>query len=487
MNKKLLFIPLLALVGGLVVGCVPTQTNTSDSSESNTTDTSTLPEWVDYVHNGSVTLQIDYQGKDFYKDGIGEMNLHMCIDGDTAHFKPVNTSTSSENVKARFYGIDTPESTGKVQMWGKEASLFTQEKLENAAANGTIVVSTYYDSYGAPIPDSTGERYVSLVWINEEKKNAPYDELVLLNLWIVQEGLSWVKNVLEVPAYADTFYAAENQARAYKLCLFSDEIPPHWPTGEYEMTSLLDLKRETVKLLTDPTYESVFDNKKVIIQGTVAGFANHILYLQDYFSEDVSGTPGGEYAGINIFVGMSPIPSKYTTKNTYLEIHGLAQYSENFGFQITDTEGRYPIVANDSVETNTKILFTAEENVDEHKLYEFQYTASELSKVVSEQNYESLYCAVRVTDAITIRDAYVASSNEITLYVENCEFQIYLTFMYRGDPNSPSWYWTKPEEFIGQSFYLNGIYTYHKTSSGKIVYQVNPITNNDLVWTGASA
>jgi len=201
--------------------------------------------WVDYAHDGTVSLALDYKNRDFYKDGIGEVTLKTCIDGDTAHFYPVVKTTSSLAIKSRYYGIDTPESTGRIQPWGKPASDFNKEKLKNAAANGTIVVSSAQDDYGEPIPDSTGSRYVSLIWINETKKNAAFNELYLLNLEIVQEGYSWVKNVQDMPQYADTFYKAEKQAQTYKLNLFSGEDDPTMDHGDFKDTSLLNLKYDT--------------------------------------------------------------------------------------------------------------------------------------------------------------------------------------------------------------------------------------------------
>ena len=61
----------------------------------------------DYTKDGSVTLQLDFQGKDFYTDGIGEFELAHCIDGDTAHFTPKVDKTNQGLMKARFFGIDT--------------------------------------------------------------------------------------------------------------------------------------------------------------------------------------------------------------------------------------------------------------------------------------------------------------------------------------------------------------------------------------------
>ena len=242
--------------------------------------------WIDYAAGNDVKLNLDYKGWDFYKDGIGQFNLRTAIDGDTAHFEPLVDGDHIGTMKARFFGIDTPESTGKVQEWGKPASNYTKEKLEEANANGTIVVSSAQDNYGKPEPDSTGSRYVSLVWINLTKKNAPKEELQLLNLMIVQEGLSWVKNVQSMPQYSETFYAAQNQAEKYKLCLHSGESDPYFNFGDYEDVSLIDIKKEIQETLADPDHTNKYNNAKIRFQGSVAGFINHILYIQDYVLYD---------------------------------------------------------------------------------------------------------------------------------------------------------------------------------------------------------
>ena len=67
----------------------------------------------------------------------------MFIDGDTTHFY-INQSGNYNNIsktpgidgvlKARYLGVNTPESTGKIEEWGKKASKFTQEKLATATS-----------------------------------------------------------------------------------------------------------------------------------------------------------------------------------------------------------------------------------------------------------------------------------------------------------------------------------------------------------------
>ena len=60
-----------------------------------------------------------------------EVTLKKCVDGDTAWF-----ILNGEEIKIRFLAIDTPESTTKVEEYGKEASeyvcnlLTVSEKIE---------------------------------------------------------------------------------------------------------------------------------------------------------------------------------------------------------------------------------------------------------------------------------------------------------------------------------------------------------------------
>ena len=55
------------------------------------------------------------------------VTLNKCVDGDTAWF-----NINGEKIKARFLAIDTPESTNKIEPYGKEASEFTCNLLKNA-------------------------------------------------------------------------------------------------------------------------------------------------------------------------------------------------------------------------------------------------------------------------------------------------------------------------------------------------------------------
>ena len=446
----------------------------SEPSEEPSSEPSSELEWVDYVHDSNVELLLDYKGKDFYADGVGEVELKTAIDGDTAHFYPVVDTTSNDVIKARFYGIDTPESTGQVQPWGRPASYFTKDRLKEAK---TIVLSSPSKIYEPPQTDSTGGRYVSLVWVSEHE-NATIDQLVCLNLWIVQEGYSYVRNLSDIPEYVDTFIAAEDQAKAFKKNMFSGLEDKTFNYGDYEDVSLLDIKREIVKQLKDPSYVNKYDNKKVRIVGTVAGFSNNILYLQNFYSfEQGADVLEGEYAGINIFVGPAGCPTKFRKVNSYIQICGLALDSENFGFQITDVS--LPTIAYS--ENDGKILIKPEDNTDEFALHRFSYTATELSSITDRNNYESLNCAVEVTTVVEVTDAYEGDNGNFTLTLKGCSFGVYVSFLFAPDPeNKPQYVWNSAEQWIGAKLLIKGVYTYHKNSS-RIAFQVNPSNNSEII------
>ena len=435
----------------------------------------------DYVKDGSVKLNLDYTGRDFYEDGLEQVTLLTPIDGDTAHFK-----TKTVTLKARFYGIDTPESTGKVQPWGVPASNFTKEKLKAADKNGTIVVSSPQKEYGKPDPDSTGSRYVSLVWINETKKNASLDELYLLNLWIVQEGLSMKKNVSNIPEYEASFDGAEAQAKVYKYNMWSDERDPTFNYGDegYADVSLLDIKREVEKSILDASYKNPFDNKLVRFTGVVSTYKDGTLYVQEFYPIDDDHPDQGEWAGINIFCGMSEISSKFTQPNTYLQVYGLCKDSETFGFQITDTQGKWK--AYGATDEDCKVLLKASENIDEHSLYTFHYTVDELNKVVEDVNCESLFCAVSVEGTLTCSKAFVSDSRDITVYFTEAKFNVYIPFAYHGDQTDASTQvirWDTEAQFKGKKFRIDsGTYAWHRTTSGKVNFQIIPTDELTFVW-----
>lgn len=441
------------------------------------TTTSCGEKKIDYVTRSGIRLTHDYKGKDFYKDGIAQVKVAYYIDGDTTHFQ-MTESNNTELIKSRYYGIDTPESTGQVEEYGKDASDFTKGKLEEANKNGTIVVSSInLDEYATPEPDSTGTRYLSLVWVNLEKKNADFSELYLLNLWIVQEGYSYVKGLDKLPEFKDAFLEAEEQARNLKLGMFCGKPDERYNYGDYTETSLLQLQNEVVANLKDPNHENAYENKKVRIRGAVAGYTNNILYLQSSFFDETTGKT--TYAGINVFTGMTPIASKFTQKNAYIQICGLAQTSDNFGFQITSVYSFPRGSAKD--ENDGKVLYSPKDIPPELEINDRVFKASDL-----DTNYSALFQSVEVEEEVTITGGYDSQSTPVnaTLYPSvngtKAPFSIYVPFLYQPDPDKPLEKYKTFNDYVGKTYKVKGVYTFHTTSK-RVNYQIVLRDNNDLV------
>ena len=145
MNKNFI-LKLLSVISAVLlclpvfVSCQkePKKTDTTDGTTAPTTEQSDDKEGVwDYTRDPSlpdfaamVTLNDSNLKQDFDKTGRGLVTVEQYIDGDTVHFWNYSRTVL---IKARFVAIDTPESTGKVEPWGKPASKYTKAKLEKAA------------------------------------------------------------------------------------------------------------------------------------------------------------------------------------------------------------------------------------------------------------------------------------------------------------------------------------------------------------------
>ncbi len=462
---------------------------------------------IDYAHNGACKLSLSYLNHDFFQDGVGEFELHTHIDGDTAHFEPVVQTTSGEIVKARFYGIDTPESTGRVQPYGKEASDFTKEKLNNAKKNGTIVLAGVSNAYGKASTDANG-RYLVCVWINETTKKADPGTLVNLNLWVLQEGLSELGDVTKMPEYEETFKAAYFQAQDLKLNKFSGKPAAKFNYGDYEDCYIPDIMREVYKNLADPTYKNPYDGKNVRITGTVAGFANNTMYLQklDYDDPETEEVEGdGKVYGINIYCGPTgaSIAIEYRTPGAVLELYGIAQDSETFGFQITGAEGRFLDMPEFAGDSDVKILVKAEDNsAPDTALVTKNYTIAELNKAVEDDDTDPIFAPVTVEGELTV-DYYSdnASRNTAgevtkaatawTIGFKESKFDIYLTSAYTDaahprDPYTDEDHWyTDAQHKNGKKFVLHGgVYAYHRVKRNdgtyKTYYQIVLTNKADL-------
>ena len=64
----------------------------------------------------------------FDVDGMCFATVDKYVDGDTTYFY-AKLSTGKDSISIRYMGLDTPESTYKVEPWGIAAAKFTKDKL----------------------------------------------------------------------------------------------------------------------------------------------------------------------------------------------------------------------------------------------------------------------------------------------------------------------------------------------------------------------
>ena len=218
------------------------------------------------------------------KDGDGTRETKVwtgCVDGDTTHFNVPNIVDEKGNVitklKARYNAINTPESTGQIEPWGKAASNFTKEKLMSATS---IILESDTDKWNL---DSTGGRYLVWVWY----KTAEMDDYRCLNLEIMQAGLCIASGYSDY-VYADQCRLIYAQAMAHKLYVHNKTQKD--PDFYYGAAYTLTLKELKVNI-------EDYVGKAVSFAGVVVKNVGSTVYVEDYDEET------GEYFGIQVYCG----------------------------------------------------------------------------------------------------------------------------------------------------------------------------------------
>ncbi len=257
--KKILSKSLLLLLAlTVVIGCFTACDNTPEPTPT--------PEVVDYV--AGLKLDMTSSTKKL------EVTVKTFIDGDTTHFNVPDSEIAGGVLKARYLAINTPESTGKIEEYGKKASNFTKSKLSSATS---IYIESDDGKWNA---DSTGSRYMVWVWY----KGAGDTEYRNLNLEILQNGLAIASNTAN-NRYGETCMNALNQAKAEKLNVFSGQKDPDFYYGDAVELSLLELRTNITE----------YNGVKVAFEGVVAVTYSGGIYVEELDSET------GLYSGIYVY------------------------------------------------------------------------------------------------------------------------------------------------------------------------------------------
>ena len=243
MKKILMLISIVLVVCmamALAVACTPKETDDG-------------PKSVDYA--GQLVFD---QNSDTAKQ---EVTVKTFIDGDTTHFNVPTSVMANGTLKARYIAVNTPESTGKIEDYGKQASRFTKEKLSQATS---IYIESDTSTWNA---DSTGSRYVVWVWYRTAD-DQPYRNL---NVELLQNGLAIASNTAN-NRYGQTAVAALDQAKAEQLRVHSGVADPEVYRGDAVQVSLKELRCNIAD----------YNGVKVSFEGVITMDSEQSIYVEEY-------------------------------------------------------------------------------------------------------------------------------------------------------------------------------------------------------------
>ena len=321
-SKLLVLLLTLTMLAGCFAACDsgknPTETTEEDSTAGQGNENM---EFVDYAS----TVKFDPNSDRAH----ATVTVKTFVDGDTTHFNIDHPTFEGGLLKARYLGVNTPESTGQIEPWGKKASTFTKETLSKATS---IIVESDTATWN---PDSTGDRFLVWVWY----KTADMEDYRCLNLEILQNGLA-VASKSSDTVYADICVTILNQAVNHKLHVHSKEKDPDFYYGAAMPMTLKELK----------TNIEDYKGKDVSFEGVVIRNSNQTAYVEEYDEET------GLYFGIQVYYGFNLgfFGEEILSVGNRVLVVGSVQYYETGGtYQISDI--KYHAMRPDDPENIQKI------------------------------------------------------------------------------------------------------------------------------------
>ena len=416
----------LCFLMGCLCGC-------GGNADTGKDDTNAPAEHVDYV----TTLKLD-QKTDTLKQ---EVTVKAFIDGDTVHFHVPESVNSTGVLKARFLAVNTPESTGKIEEYGKKASNFTREKL--SAATSIIIES----DNGMWNPDSTGDRYLVWVWY----RTSETEEYRNLNLEILQNGLAIASSTAN-NRYGETCMAALNQAKAEKLNVYSGQKDPDFYYGDAIELTLMELRSNI---------ES-YNGMKVAFNGVITMNDSSTVYVEAYDAQT------DMYCGISVYYGfgLSGEGLEILKVGNEVRIVGTVQFYEVGGtYQISDVS--YRAMKPDDPNNLQKI---SEGNAPAYRLTDAQTFVSGMVTLETEDATREIpYAELAMSSSVemqglTVVDVYTtnkesSSSNgamTLTCMVDGIEVTVRTTVL--RDVNGTL---VTADSFLGKTINVKGIVDFY--------------------------
>lgn len=299
-------------------------------------------------YTDALQLEESFSGKTFTEpsdnqSAIGEVTLTSVTDGDTVNFVNgrVDAKTSSENSKAlRFLGVNTPESTARIEPWGVKASKFTKSVLWDAKNNKqkvySVVLQNDYSVWGVK---EGNDRYLGFLWykVNED---SPYR---LLNLEIIEQCYS-INELHEFSTfcpYLDSFEQAYIDARKSGLRVNGEKDPGYDYTNSIVDVSIRDIRENYENFGISESSGTAGSGIRLRVTAVIVMFTGDNIVVRDV----VNPYPNGEYASIYVFssITVKGIAAGHAVGEIITFVCRATTYNNNI--QLTD-------VQNSNIKTN---------------------------------------------------------------------------------------------------------------------------------------
>ena len=385
-----------------------------------------------------------------------EVTVKMFIDGDTTHFYVPSSVSSTGVLKARYLAVNTPESTGKIEEYGKKASAFTKEKL--SAAESIIVESetAYWEA------DSTGDRYLAWVWYKPQGS----DTYRNLNIELLQNGLAIASSSAN-NRYGEICMKAINQAKAQKLNVHSGEKDPDFYYGAAVELTVKEL-RTNVEAYTGMT---------VAFNGIVTVNNNNSVYVEAYDAET------DMYYGMAVYYGynLNGPGLEILTVGNEVRIVGSVQYYEAGGtYQVSDLD--YRLMKPDDPDNIQKI---SEGNSPAFVEITPEQFASGSVEIVSEEgeSREEPFAAMAMNTSVTMKnlkviDTWTTQNEEsaskgamtLTCQADGKTVSVRTVVLYDADGKLVT-----ADRYMGKTIDVKGIVDYYDGT-----YQIKVFSANDI-------
>ncbi len=300
----------------------------------------------------------NFETKDFIDTGIGLVeSVAFCTDGDTTNFM-VKHNGKYEKITIRYNGIDTPESTGRIEPWGKQASKFNADKLNNAYRVVLDCERNIYDTV-----DGNG-RYLGMVWYQSTKDS----DFRNLNLELVELAYSKNYNYETESVYFKAFKEAGDYAERCGAKVYGERDPifdysehiyeyvnGYGVQGIYD--NYYDYQNENGETVPGIGETETHSGSKCHVKGVVIGMIGDSFVLRDLFKAEKTGL----YATIYCFTAYGSSMASILKVGLVVEFYCTAtQFNGNIQLSNINVKfsGKQKFVVENDYENDEFIPFT---------------------------------------------------------------------------------------------------------------------------------